>query len=95
MVDKILTFRDSSTKDIRELEKEIIDSNDERLMFLYLYYVSDKNLNFIGKKILKIGNYRYIHFLLRSFKCSNYTLFLDFILAKNDDPCYLYNYCMT
>jgi len=92
MVDKILTFKDSSDiKGIRELEKEVIASKDERLMFLYLYYVSDENLNSIGKEILKTGNYRYIHFLLRSFECNNYTLFLDFILLKNNDPGYLFN----
>lgn len=92
MIEKILAFKDSTNiAEIRKFEKEIIASKDARLMFLYLYFVSDKNLNFISEEILKTENYRYIHFLLRSFKCSNYKMLLDNILLKNDNPKYLFN----
>lgn len=92
MIEKILNFNNNSKiSEIKKLEKEIIDSKDARLMFLYLYYVNAENLNLISKEILKTENYRYIHFLLRSFKCDNYNLLLDFVLLKNNDSRYLFN----
>jgi len=92
MIEKILNLKYSTNIDeIKKLEKEILNLNDARLMFLYLYYVDSNNLEFISEKILKTENYRYIHFLLRSFKIKNYKLILDYILLNNSNPGYLFN----
>ena len=91
MIDKILNYKNLSKSERDNLKQEIIESNDARLMFLYLYFVDREQLEDISIKILETGNIRYIHFLLRSFKVLNYVSLIEYILKNIDDPKYLYN----
>ncbi len=70
---------------------EIKDSNNARLLFLYLYYNNGNNLDIVSNKMLEIGNLEYIQYMLRVFKVKNIDIFIDFILKKSDSPRYLYN----
>jgi len=92
MIDKILNFKNQSynLNELKKYEKEIIDTYDPRLMFLFLNYVDHSNINLIGKKILETKSNRYIHFLLRTFNLNKYDDYLDYIL-NNTDSRYLYN----
>ena len=89
MIDKILNYIPKN--ELAALKEMIMQSNDARLMFLYLYYVDHEYLEDISTKILKTGNFRYIHFLLRSFKIPNYHSLIDYILSHNNDVQYLFN----
>ncbi len=92
MVEKILKCRDSNNiEEINALEKEVIDSKNARLMFLFLYFVSTEDIAIIGNEILKTGNYRYIRFFLRFFRVDDYKKYIDFILETNEDAGYLYD----
>ena len=87
MIDKILNYKNY---DIEKLEEEVINTKDARLLFLYLFFTKN-NKEIIAKEILKLKNYRYLHFTLRFFKLDCYEELLNYILNSNDDPCYLYN----
>lgn len=69
----------------------IENCNNARLLYLYLYFNNAKDLEYVSNKILKTGNLRYIHFLLRTFVIHNYNKFIDYILDTNDSPSYLFN----
>lgn len=90
MVEKILNFNKNDIQ-LENLEKQVIESNNARLMFLYLYFVNRDNIDYISNEILKTNNYRYIHFMLRTFIIKKYNTFIDFIILNNDDPRYLFN----
>lgn len=85
IVKKILNFNKNDIQ-LENLEKEVIESNNARLMFLYLYFVNQDNIDYISNEILKTNNYRYIYFMLRTFKIKKYNTFIDFIILNNDDP---------
>lgn len=87
MIEKILNYKNY---DIEKLEEEVINTKDARLLFLYLFFTKN-NKEIIAKEILKLKNYRYLHFTLRFFKLDCYEELLNYILDNNDDPCYLYN----
>ena len=92
MIDKILSYANNNDiEKVKELENEVISSSSARCMFLYLYYVSCENLNIISHKILDTKDFRYIHFLLRSFMIDDYNIFIEFILINNNDSRYLFN----
>lgn len=91
MIERILNFKNYTNEELVDFENEIIATKDARLMFLFLYFVSSENIDSISEKILKTGNIRYIHFLLRSFEIKNYSKFIEFILSNNNDASYLYN----
>ena len=69
----------------------ITDCNDPRTLYLYLYFTKGKDLKYISDKLLKMGNLRYIHFLLRTFELDNYKVFIDYILKENNSAGYLFN----
>ena len=88
MIEKLLQHKNK--KNTFELEKEVIASKNARYMFLYLYFISQDNIETISNEILKTGDFRYIHFFLRKFKTKNYKNIFDFALTNND-PRYLFN----
>lgn len=87
MIEKILNYQ---RYDIKELEEEVINTKDARLLFLYLFFTKN-NKEIIAKEILQTKSYRYIHFILRFFKLDCYKELLNYILNTNNDSCYLYN----
>ncbi len=91
MIDKILNYKNLTKNELANIKQEIMQSNDARLMFLYLYFIDHEHLEDISMKILKTGNLRYIHFLLRSFKVTNYANIIEYILININDAKYLYN----
>lgn len=71
--------------------EEILETNNARLLFLYLYLHKGANLDIISNKILETKDLRYIHFLLRTFPLKDYDKYIEFILNTSDSPGYLYN----
>lgn len=70
MIDKIIEYsNDNVDKDkIDDLEQEIINSNNARLMFLYAYYFSNRDLKNISEALIKTNDERYISFFFRYIK---------------------------
>lgn len=93
MIEKILNFKNYSytNEELKNLENEIVKINDARLIFLYLYYVSDENKKYMENLLLKTGDFCYIHYFLRSFYVEDYYKYLDYILLNNEDSKYLFN----
>lgn len=94
MVDKILKMHhlDLSFDEYLNLEKEVLDSHDARLIFFLALYIKKANIDLLSKKIIELGNIRYILFFMRSIKNINIEMFMEYILnfAEAKD---LY-YCM-
>ncbi|MBR2709447.1 N-acetylmuramoyl-L-alanine amidase [Candidatus Saccharibacteria bacterium] len=91
MTDEILDYHYSGkTGQVERLKDRVLASGDPREMFLYLFYVDNEEVDLMGKAILDTGNFVYIHYLLRSFRVTNYKDFIQKILCS-DSPKYLFN----
>lgn len=93
MIDKIIEYSNGNVdKDkIDDLEQEIINSNDARLMFLYAYYFSNRDLKNISEALIKTNDERYISFFFRHIKNINIDLFFQKILNYDNKTIF---YCL-
>lgn len=92
MIDKILKYSKSNKKEeIDRLEKEIIESNNARYLFLYAYYFNNRNLDKISNAILKSNDQRYISFFFRHINNINIDLFFPKILSYDNKTIF---YCL-
>ena len=69
VVDKILDFKNAihTTKEIKDFQSEIIETKNARLMYLFLYFVNNCDKNLLADKIFDTKDYKYIHFLIRTY----------------------------
>ena len=91
MIDNIISFNKLDRKSQENLSKEILNSNNARLLFLLLYFSEGQNIKKKNKKILDTKEYKYIYYLLRHFKIEGYQEYVNYLIGNSKTAENLYN----
>lgn len=85
MIDKIIDIYEKNDIDeINDLKKDIIKSNNSRLMFLYAYYFPEYIDDQFNRNLLKTNDKRYITFMFRQIKNINEQEYFNKILEYDN-----------
>lgn len=83
MIDKIINF--NGTEELaKELEREVIELQNPRYIFLFAYYNLYANIDLLEKALINTDSVRYIQFFLRQIKTVNTELLIDKLIALKD-----------